>query len=67
MVNLQLMDDSHIICFGKHQGKKLKDIPISYFMWLIQQESFMKSQDSYNVKLKIYINVRKKKIKTENR
>jgi len=32
------MDDNSLMSFGKHRGKKLKNVPASYFLWLYEQE-----------------------------
>lgn len=34
----QMMDDNHIIAFGKFKGEKLANIPASYFIWLNKQD-----------------------------
>ncbi len=57
------MDNNTKIAFGKHTGKKLSDIPDSYFKWLMKQEDFIKSTDSYNLQLKQYINDHRKNVK----
>ncbi len=44
------------IGFGKHLGKKLADIPDSYFLWLMKQDWFVNSKDSYNIEFKTWIN-----------
>lgn len=31
-------DDDFVMPFGKHKGKKLKDVPASYLMWWIDAE-----------------------------
>lgn len=31
---MKRLEDEAIIWFGKHKGKKLVDIPLSYFRWL---------------------------------
>lgn len=54
------MNEISKILFGKHQGKQLKDIPDSYWTWLLKQDWFMKSTFSYNVELKKWINENKK-------
>lgn len=40
---------------GKYLGTKLKDMPRSYFDWLMKQKWFIKSKYSYDVELKEYI------------
>jgi uncharacterized protein (DUF3820 family) len=32
------LDDDSIMPFGKHKGKRLGEIPDSYFRWFLQQD-----------------------------
>lgn len=39
-----MMNDDSIIDFGKHNGKKLRDVPASYLLWALDTEWVRKSK-----------------------
>lgn len=32
------LSDTNVIPFGQHKGKRLKDIPAAYLLWLLDEE-----------------------------
>ena len=58
-----MVNGESYIAFGKYfyLGTQLKDIPDSYFRWLIKQKWFLESKFEYEMELKNYINNKLKK------
>ena len=45
------MDDNSLMTFGKHKGKKLKDVPAEYLLWWY----YLEDSDKQNEELWYYI------------
>ncbi|MBN2480087.1 MAG: DUF3820 family protein [Parachlamydiales bacterium] len=46
-----------VMPFGKHQGKKLQDVPKNYFQWLLKNDAFEKEENKILKKSLIKLNL----------
>lgn len=51
----QLTPESRFALPSRYSGKKLKEIPNDYWIWLSKQDWFAKSKFSYEMSVKEYI------------
>ena len=40
---------SYVVSFGKHQGKKIQDVPLDYIQWYLNQKDSKKDPDVHKV------------------
>jgi uncharacterized protein (DUF3820 family) len=55
------MTDTDLMPFGKHKGKRMIDVPASYFLWLLDALK----NDTRNVEVKQYLQENKEALKLE--
>lgn len=52
---MELLSHDHRLMIGKHKGTSLKDVPDHWYIWMLNQDPFVKSEKIYDLKIKQYI------------